>query len=202
MKKSLIIGLVLSFVSSLSLAQLTPGPSHGGSSAQLIQDLDVAKYDIRSTLQFLSSSGGMSNTVSAYLNDAIQRIERVQHQLNSSGPVINPPVYGSLQVGDLVYKGTEYSQGAKVQGINQAQGRATIKSVYSGNIFTESISDLYLTRGCIYNVCVGSKVYKGSEYSQGAVVLAVNTTLQKAVIKSVYSGNLFVEDASNLDVGN
>jgi hypothetical protein len=201
--KSLIAGLVLSLVSTVSFAQLTPGPGHGGSNPQLIQELDVAKYDIRSTLQFLSSSGGLSNTASAYLNDAIQRIERVQQQLgSSSGPIVNPPVYGSLQVGDLVYKGTEYSQGAKVQGINQAQGRATIKSVYSGSVYTESISELYLTRGCIYNVCVGSKVYKGSEYSQGAMVLAINTNKGSVVIKSVYSGTLYVESVSSLDVGN
>ncbi|MBC7458957.1 MAG: hypothetical protein H7235_11800 [Bdellovibrionaceae bacterium] len=202
MKKSLIIGLVLSFISAVSFAQLTPGPGHGGSSPQLIQELDVAKFDIRSTLQFLGSSGGGSNTVNAYLNDALQRIERVQQALNSSGPIMNPPVYVDLQVGELVYKGTEYSQGAKVQAINQIQGRASIKSVVSGNVFSESISELFLTRGCIYNLCVGKKVFKGSEYSQGAMVVGINASKQQAVVKSVVSGNLFVEDAANLDVAN
>jgi hypothetical protein len=206
--KSLFIGLVLSLVSTVSLAQLSPGPGHGGHpsfpglNAQLVQELDVAKYDIRSTLQFLASSGGGSNTANAYLNDAIQRIERVQQALNSSsGPVNPPPTYVNLQVGELVYKGTEYTQGAKVQAINASQGRATIKSVYSGSVYTVSISDLYLTRGCIYNICAGSKVYKGSEYTQGATVLALNSNLQKVVIKSLYSGSIYVEDVSNLDLG-
>jgi hypothetical protein len=212
MKKSLIVGLVLSFMSSLSFAQLTPGPGHGGPkppanpslNAQLIQDLDVAKYDIKSTLQFLSSSGGLSSTANAYLNDAFQRIDRVQQALKSTGPVvIDPgPVYVDLQVGELIYKGVEYSQGAKVQAINQMQGRATVKSVASGNTFSELISELYLTRGCIYNLCVGKKVFKGAEYSQGATVLAINANLQKAIVKSVVSGNIFVEDAAQLDVAN
>jgi hypothetical protein len=201
--KSLIAGLVLSIVSTVSFAQLTPGPGHGGSSPQLIQELDVAKYDIRSTIQFLSSSGHLSNTASAYLNDALQRIERVQQQLgSSSGPIVNPPVYGDLKVGELVYKGTEYSQGAKIQAINQMQGRAAVKSVVTGNIFSESISELFLTRGCIYNLCVGKKVFKGSEYSQGAIVLAINVNKQQAVVKSVVTGNIFVENTSSLDVAN
>lgn len=211
MKKSLIIGLVLSFVSSLSFAQLTPGPGHGGNppgipglGAQLSQDLDGAKYDIKSTLQFLSSSGGLSNTANAYLNDALQRIERVQQALKSSGgPVIvNPQPFLDLQVGEIVYKGDYYSKGATVEAINQFQGRATVRSINAGTVSSESISDLYLTRGCIYNLCVGKKVFKGSYYSKGATVEAINTTLQKAVVRSINSGAISIEDVANLDVGN
>lgn len=104
--------------------------------------------------------------------------------------------------GETVYKGSSYSSGATILGVNQFKNTVTVRSNYSGNNNTENVTDLYITRGCIGHVCVGNVVYKGSSYSSGATVIAINYQNRTVTVKSNYSGNLNVEDPRNLDVTN
>jgi ribosomal protein L24 len=102
--------------------------------------------------------------------------------------------------GDVVYKGTVYSQGATVVAINPYRNTVTVRSVYAGNLNTENVTDLDITRGCIDRVCVGDKVYKGTEFSQGARVLALNPNSRTATVQSIYAGNLVKSDVSSFDL--
>jgi hypothetical protein len=103
-------------------------------------------------------------------------------------------------VGKKVYKAAEYSQGATVVGVNRATRTATVRSNNTGNVFKENLADLDITTGCVYGICVGDTVYKGSEYSNGALVVAVNAQAQSVVVRSRTSGNVFKEAATSLDV--
>ena len=109
---------------------------------------------------------------------------------------------GHVCVGNVVYKGSSYSSGATVLAINPHQGTVTVKSNYSGNLNVEYSQGVDLVRGCLYGICVGDTVYKGSSYSSGATVIAINYQNRTVTVKSNYSGNLNVEDPRNLDVTN
>lgn len=223
MKKVLVLVLGLTLVGSLSLAQLTPGNPPGGgpgrppvnsNQQQMLEQLDIAKYEIRSALQAAGLTGG-NMTISSYLNSAISRIDFVQSQIrntNSYPPTYpgnpgNPgypgntiACYNGICVNDLVYKGNSYSQGAKVLAMDINRRIATIKSVSSGSVFDENLDQLHATRGCIGRVCVGSLVYRGSTYSMGATVLGVNSFKNTVTVKSRSSGNLFEENVYSLTV--
>jgi len=103
--------------------------------------------------------------------------------------------------GDLVYKGTSYSQGARVESLNFSKNFATVRSVVSGNLAQENLSDLYFTRGCLGSVCINDRVFKGSSYSQGATVLAINFSNYRATVRSVVSGNLSDDSIYELQGG-
>lgn len=103
-------------------------------------------------------------------------------------------------VGDLVYKGSDYNQGATVVAINPHKNLLTVKSVFSGNLAVESVRSIYLSRGCVHGICVGDKVYKGSDYTQGALVIGVNHHGKSVTVQSVFSGNLHVENPKYLDI--
>jgi hypothetical protein len=107
---------------------------------------------------------------------------------------------GQVCTGDKVLKGSSYSQGAMIVGINYFNQTLTVKSVASGNLAVEQLQDLDLTRGCIDDVCVGDRVFKGSSYSLGADVVALNYGRSTLTVKSVASGNLAIENKSDLDV--
>lgn len=101
-------------------------------------------------------------------------------------------------VDDIVYKGTEYSQGARIVAFERGNNSVIVKSIRNGNHFSEKISDLFLTNTCMRDVCPDTLVYKGSEYSLGARVVAINKFTNSAVIRSVKNGNLFVENINGL----
>ncbi len=103
-------------------------------------------------------------------------------------------------VGELVFKGSEYTQGATVVAINPHKGLLTVKSVYSGNLAVESVRRIHMSRGCVHGICVGDKVYKGSEYTEGALVVGINHQEKTVTVKSVYSGNLQTENPKYLDI--
>ncbi len=108
---------------------------------------------------------------------------------------------GSVCIGELVYKGTSYSQGARIESINFSNSFVTVRSVVSGNLAQESLSDLYLAKGCLGTVCVNDRVFKGTSYSQGANVLAINSSSYRAVVRSVVSGNLSDDSIYELQNG-
>lgn len=107
----------------------------------------------------------------------------------------------NLCVGDRVFKGTSYSQGADVQAINHYKRTVTVRSVVSGNLAVEILSDLFLPKGCLGSVCVNDRVFKGTSYSQGASVVAINNFTYMALVRSVVSGNLAVESIYDLQNG-
>ncbi|MBY0412522.1 MAG: hypothetical protein K2Q18_00080, partial [Bdellovibrionales bacterium] len=90
--------------------------------------------------------------------------------------------------GDLVYKGANYSQGAKVVGENPYAGQVTVRSVSSGSLYTENVQELDVAQGCFGDFCVNDRVYKGSNYSQGASIIAINYIKQTLTLRSVSSG--------------
>lgn len=107
----------------------------------------------------------------------------------------------NLCIGEKVYKGSSYSQGANVIGFNYYRRTLNVRSNSSGSLFTENLNDVDVTKGCAGPVCVNDKVYKGSEYSQGASVLAVNPANYTATVRSNSSGSLFSESVYNLQGG-
>jgi hypothetical protein len=107
----------------------------------------------------------------------------------------------NLCIGERVYKGNSYSQGATVIGINYYKRTVNVRSNSTSSLFSENLSDVDLTKGCVGTVCVNDKVYKGSEYSQGASVLAVNAANYTATIRSISTGSLFSESIYNLQGG-
>ncbi len=104
--------------------------------------------------------------------------------------------------GELVYKGTSYTQGARIEALNFSKGTATVRSVASGNLAQENLSDLYYAKGCLGTVCVNNRVFKGTAYSQGATVLAINFSTYRATVRSVASGNLSDDSIYELQGGN
>jgi hypothetical protein len=107
---------------------------------------------------------------------------------------------GRFCVNDLVYKGTDYSQGATIIAIHPSTGQVVARSNYNANLGVESVSDLYLTRGCIGKLCVDGLVYKGTDYSQGATIVAIQPNVNQVIVRSNYNGNLGIELASSLSV--
>ncbi len=105
-------------------------------------------------------------------------------------------------IGDTVYKGSSYTQGATVVAENPYSQQVTVRSNVSGNLVTENIVDLDLTRGCIGYVCVGQKILKGSSYSQGATVVGINHIRQSITVRSVVSGSLNVENPFEVQTTN
>jgi hypothetical protein len=108
---------------------------------------------------------------------------------------------GSVCIGEIVYRGTQYSQGARIESINFSNSRVTVRSVFSGDLAQESLDDLFLAKGCLGTVCVNDHVFKGTSYSQGANVVAINTSTYRAVVRSVFSGNLSDDSIYELQNG-
>lgn len=106
---------------------------------------------------------------------------------------------GRICVGDLVFKDDEYSQGGIVESLNPNADLATVRSNSSNSSYSEPLSSLYTTFGCSRQICVGQRVYKGEEYSQGADVVAVHDRLENVVVRSVANQRLYVEAAAALD---
>lgn len=123
-------------------------------------------------------------------------VESVSELYMSSG------CQAKLCVGETVYKGTDYSQGAKIVAVQPNSKQVLVRSNYNGNIGIELASSLSVTRGCIYGVCVGDIVFKGSDYSQGAQIIAVNRSERTVLVRSVYNGNISIEDPRDLSVTN
>lgn len=109
---------------------------------------------------------------------------------------------GPVCVGKRVWKGSEYSRGAVVRGVNPYHRSATVQSINSSNYFEESIGDLAVSSGCLYGVCVGDKVYKGNDYSRGATVVGINFYASSVTVQSINNGSVFEEDPRSLDVTN
>lgn len=103
---------------------------------------------------------------------------------------------------DIVYKGVDYKEGARVIAVNPRKETVTVKSIYSGSMGVESLEDLSLTVGCVQGVCVGETIFKDDMYRSGARVVAVNPKQGTVVVKSVYSGSLEVENPLNLSLPN
>lgn len=103
---------------------------------------------------------------------------------------------------DIVFKGSEYREGAQVIAVNKETRKVTVRSLAQGTVIRESSHNLYVTRGCVEGVCVGDIVYKGSWYSNGAKVVAVNKSLGRVTVKSLKSGSSHSEKAIDLEVTN
>lgn len=108
---------------------------------------------------------------------------------------------GDVCVGDIVYKGDLFSSGANVIAINELNRSATVQSRRNFNLSLEKIRDLDVTKGCLAGVCVGDVVFKGSQYSSGANVLAINYAQLRATVQSRRNFDLYSEDIRGLDVG-
>lgn len=107
-----------------------------------------------------------------------------------------------LCVGAKVYKGSDYSRGGTVLAVNPIHRTATVKSVNNGELKEEQIADLARTRGCLFGVCVGDKIYKGETYSHGGIVRATNFRTRLVIVESINNRELNVEDPRDLDLIN
>ena len=101
---------------------------------------------------------------------------------------------------DVVFKGDDYIEGARVVAVNPRRQKVTVKSISSGILHVVAPDDLDITRGCTLGICVGDKVFKGDYYIEGARVVAVNPRRQKVTVKSISSGRLHVEAPDDLDI--
>ena len=102
--------------------------------------------------------------------------------------------------GDQVFKGDTYSKGATVISENRYSSTVTVRSNSSGKSYNEYVQDLDMTNVSLDAHRTNDKVFKGDSYSQGAVVVGVNLVKRSVTVRSVLSGNLFVETPESLDV--
>jgi hypothetical protein len=137
-----------------------------------------------------------------------QHMNRVTVRSNYSGDNNSESVFdlhltrgciSSICVRDVVYKGTSFLRGAIVLAINSHKQTLTIKSNYSGDLSEQHYDDLEPVVGCLYGICVGDLVFKGSSFINGARVISINYQNRTVTVKSEYSGDLSVEDPRNLD---
>lgn len=206
-----LVGGSLMFSSFVSAQVVDAGrlASAKRSGHSLIRELEGAITDIQDVINITQSP-----EVRRKLRTAIMKIENVEIKIMDSqgnghsegdgghghGGYGDNLSYGLAQVGDLVYLGTKYGLGATVVAVNVRNDRATVKSIKSGSIYSEVLSDLDVAKGCLELVCVGDVVYLGTKYGSGATVVALNYKTQLATVKSNRSGNLFVEDIMQLEV--
>jgi hypothetical protein len=108
---------------------------------------------------------------------------------------------GDICVGEKIYKGTNYSQGATVIGENISKNTLTVKSASTNSLYVENLTDVDVTKGCLGSVCVNDRVFKGTSYSQGATVLAINAAGYRATVRSISTGSLYSESIYDLSSG-
>jgi hypothetical protein len=90
---------------------------------------------------------------------------------------------GKVCVGDTVYKGSTFHQGAIVETIDLDSKSVQVKSNYLGMRSTESIKDLHLDNTCDMDFCTGDTIYLGSKYFTGAKILGINKLTKMATVR-------------------
>ena len=104
-------------------------------------------------------------------------------------------------VGDKVFKRAIYDQGARVIAINEFKKTVLVRSISNPKLLeNENPRFLDSTNGCVGEVCVGDLVFKGSTYSKGATVVALNKKDKTVLVRSIYNPYILnTELSANLD---
>ncbi|MBD66726.1 MAG: hypothetical protein CME62_16075 [Halobacteriovoraceae bacterium] len=112
----------------------------------------------------------------------------------------NKGCYNSICVGDKIYKGTSFAQGAKVLGYNIVNKKYLVKDNYYSTLSTQNRDTFYLPEGCNDYICVGDTVYKGTSFAQGAKVVAMSIDSNHALVKDNYYSTQSVQRTEDLIV--
>jgi ABC-type antimicrobial peptide transport system permease subunit len=161
-----------------------------------IEDVQIKIY------QEQQHGPGHGNSGPSYPDQNGPLVPRPSHGNNGPGyPDQSLSCPNNICIGDLVYLGIKYKKGGTVVAVNYNQRTATVRSLISGQNNQESLDQLEASRGCIMGACVGDTIYSPvNNYSLGATVLAVNELNRSVTVKSNKTGNLFVEDATRIQV--
>lgn len=99
---------------------------------------------------------------------------------------VQPALGKTVCQADLVYfsLNNESILRGEVIALESSGSRILVRNQSSRSLSQVSLGDLFLTKGCIGEICVGSHVYLGTKLIAGATVLAINSSRNLAIIKS------------------
>ena len=125
-------------------------------------------------------------------------------KLTSQGLINENVTNGCLRgvcVGDKIFKRAIYGQGAIVLAVNEFKKTVLVRSISNPkHLENENPRFLDSTSGCVGEVCVGDLVFKGSTYSKGATVVALNKKDKTVLVRSAYNPHILnTEKSSDLD---
>lgn len=92
----------------------------------------------------------------------------------------------SVCPGDLVYT-NYFNKGARVKAVNPRSGQVLLESTVTRATGVVIPAELYVSKGCLEDVCVGDGVY--TEYfKRGAKVLGLKPSTYEVMVKSTHTG--------------